>query len=94
MKKNTLLLLAGAAILYYLMMKKKAAVKLPEVTASNAGMLPNVEEIRSQTVNFEQLAPSPATIMDMPNVMQPMSYQGCSCPGQGGGRLGDLPVVC
>jgi uncharacterized lipoprotein YbaY len=91
MKQNTLIL-AGAALLLFLLMKKKGAAKMPANVTAPMAALPNIQEVRSQTVNFEQLAPSPSMVMDMPG----SSYRagrpyGCECNGS---KLGDMPFVC
>lgn len=93
MKKNTVILLAGAAIIYFLMKRKKAATMPAPVTASDVEQMPNVELIKSQTVNYQQLAPTPSTIMDMPGSPNDDNYSwpGCSCKNK---SMSGMPVVC
>ena len=90
MKNNTLLLIGAAALLYYLW-KKKQPVKLTEITSSQA-LPPNIEEIKSQTVNFEQIVPSPGTVMDLPGT--PLAYSAGACSCNQGSKLSGLPFVC
>ncbi len=92
MKQNTLLLAGAALILFLLMRKKATAAKLPANVMAPMAQLPNIQEVRSQTVNFEQLAPSPSMVMDMPGASNSQGKPyGCDCNGS---RLGDMPFVC
>jgi hypothetical protein len=98
MKNNTLLLI-GAALVYFYWMKnknKKAAVTPENITQSleMASGSSQIETVRSQTVNFPQLAPTPASILDLPSSVnyQGGNYPGCNCCNQG--RLSGMPVVC
>lgn len=97
MKNNTLILIAGAALLFFLMKKKKAiaASRPADVMAVDVESLPNVELIKSQTVNFPQIAPSPSTVMDMPGSPNDDNYSwpGCSCESKGRAMSG-MPFVC
>jgi hypothetical protein len=97
MKNNNTLLLIGAALVYFYWMKnKKAAVTTPDVTKTlqEAAGSSQIETIRSQTVNFPQLAPTPSSILDLPGSVnyQGANYPGCNCCNQG--RLSGMPVVC
>jgi len=89
MKKNNTLLIVGAAILLYYIMKK---YKKPDgntkvndrpipgmVDKSFSEQYKNLDLIKSQTVNFQQLAPTPATIMDLPGSSNNYSYTNCGC---------------
>lgn len=95
MKNNTLLLI-GAAVLYFYWMKKKKTTVLPpdETETFQAIQSGQIELIRSQTVNFPQLAPTPSSILDLPGSVnyQGGAYSGCNCCNQG--RLSGMPVVC
>lgn len=98
MKNNTLLLL-GAAFVYIYWIKnknKKGAVMPEDITQSlqEASGTSQIETIRSQTVNFPQLAPTPSSILDLAGSVnyQGGAYSGCNCCNQG--RLSGMPVVC
>jgi hypothetical protein len=96
MKNNTLLLIGAALVYFYWMKNKKAAVTIPDVTKTlqEAAGSSQIETIRSQTVNFPQLAPTPSSILDLPGSVnyQGGNYPGCNCCNQG--RLSGMPVVC
>lgn len=49
------------------------------------------EAIKSQTVNFPQIAPTPSSIIDLPS-SQGADYPGCNCCNKS--RLLGMPVVC
>ena len=54
-------------------------------------MLPSsgpIEVIKSQTVNFPQIAPSPATILDLPGMPYNQNYN-CGC-----NQVGKMPFTC
>lgn len=92
------MLAAGAALILFLLMRKKAAAaKLPANVTAPMADLPNIQEVKPQTVNFEQIAPSPSMVMDMPGI----SYnQGrptnCNCNGSElrAQTLSGMPYVC
>lgn len=96
MKNNTILLIGAALVYFYWMKKKKAAVTPGDVTQTlqQAAGSEQIEVIKSQTVNFSQLAPTPSSILDMPGSInyQGSSYPGCNCCNQG--RISGMPVVC
>lgn len=93
MKNKTLLLAAGALLTYWLWKnnQKKADAMLPDITTTT--IEPNLELIKSQTVNFPQIAPTPSMIMDLPITYNNLSYSGCGC-NCGGKQLGAMPVIC
>lgn len=93
MKNQTLLIAAGAILAYWLWKnsQKKAAALTPDITKVMQD--PNIDLIKSQTVNFQQIAPTPSTIMDMPGSVNNLSYSGCGC-NCGGKQLGSMPVIC
>lgn len=94
MKNNNTLILIGAALLYYWWMKNKKTAVLPEQiteTLQQATGSGQIQLIRSQTVNFEQLAPTPSSILDLPGSKNP-AYSACNCCNNG--RLSGMPVVC
>lgn len=93
MKNQTLLIAAGALLAYWLWKnsQKKAATLTPDITTVMQD--PNIDLIKSQTVNFPQIAPTPSTIMDMPGSANNQSYSGCGC-NCGGKQLGAMPVIC
>jgi len=96
MKNNTLLLIGAALFYFYWMKNKKAAVTPTDVTKTlqEAAGSSQIETIRSQTVNFPQLAPTPSSILDLPESVnyQGSNYLKCNCYNQG--RLSGMPVVC
>ena len=96
MKNNSLLLIGAALVYFYWMKNKKAAVTILDVTKTlqEAAGSSQIETIRSQTVNFPQLAPTPSSILDLPGSVnyQGANYPGCNCCNQG--RLSGMPVVC
>jgi hypothetical protein len=97
MKNNTLLLIGAAALVYFYWSKNKKAPVMPSdvtKTLQEAAGSSQIETIRSQTVNFPQLAPTPSSILDLPGSVnyQGANYPGCNCCNQG--RLSGMPVVC
>jgi hypothetical protein len=79
-KNNTLLIIGAAIILYYIMKAKKKPVATPGmVDKSFAEQYKNLDLIKSQTVNFQQVVPTPATIMDLPGKADMNSYTNCGC---------------
>jgi hypothetical protein len=95
MKNNTVLLIGAAALVYLYWMKNKKAAVLPpnetETFQQPAGS-GQIELIRSQTVNFAQLAPTPSSILDLPNSLYNSKTEACNCCNQG--RLSGMPFVC
>jgi len=47
-----------------------------------------IETIKSQTVNFPQVAPSPASVMDLPGMPYNQDF-GCGC-----NQVGKMPYIC
>lgn len=93
MKNQTLLIAAGAILAYWLWKnsQKKSASLMPDITSVND--YPNVDLIKSQTVNYPQIAPTPSTIMDMPGSVNNQNYSGCGCTCQNK-QVGAMPVIC
>jgi hypothetical protein len=95
MKNNTVLLIGAAALVYFYFMKKKKAAVLPPnetETFNKSGGSRQIELIRSQTVNFAQLAPTPSSILDLPESLYNSKTEACNCCNQG--RLSGMPFVC
>lgn len=95
MKQNTLLIAAAAIVAYFLYRnsQKKSAALTPDMPPVSLEE-PNVDLIKSQTVNFPQIAPTPSTIMDMPGSPNNIDY-GCSnCGRESTKQLGALPYIC
>ena len=96
-KNNNLLLIGAAALIYfYWIKKKKGAVTPTDVTKTlqEAAGYSQIETIKSQTVNFPQLAPTPSSILDLPGSVnfQGGAYSGCNSCNPG--RLSGMPFVC
>ena len=92
---NTLLLIGAAALVYFYWSKKKKAPVMPaDVTKAlqEAAGSSQIETIRSQTVNFPQLAPTPSSILDLPGSLYNSKTEACNCCNQG--RLSGMPFVC
>lgn len=92
MKNNTLLIIGAAALVFYFWKKKQSAKMLPDVTTTNGGLPPNIQEVKSQTVNFSQLAPTPEMVMDLPGTPSAYSAGACNCNNEN--RLSGMPFVC
>lgn len=97
--KNTLLLIAGAALLFFLLKGKKLKAAS---TPGNANILfedkpvnfsdtPNITVAAPETVNFQQVVPTPSTVMDIPGIS--VKYEPTCCNGPGR-QIGNMPFVC
>lgn len=92
MNNKTLLLIAGAAIIFFLLKNKKAkAAVMPANVNTTFEDMPNVSLAAPETVNFQQIVPTPSTVMDIPGISVKYEPNGC---GGSGRQLGNLPFVC
>ena len=97
--KNTLLLIAGAALLFFLLKGKKAKAATAPRNANlfyedkpvNFSDMPNITVAAPETVNFQQIVPTPSTVMDIPGIS--VKYEPQCCNGSRG-QIGNLPFVC
>lgn len=92
-KKNTTILI-GAAILFYIIYRyKNKTSQQPGLTQEQIksfdDSMQQVDVIKSQTVNFPQIVPTPSMIMDMPKPSK--NYGGGCCSNKG---ITGLPFVC
>lgn len=89
--KNQTLLIAAAALAIYLLWKKNKSAAAPAMQTADLAIEPNLELVKSQTVNFPQIAPTPSTIMDMPGSANNPYQDACGCQNR---QVGKIPYIC